>query len=214
MRLLSKSPSKMGFTLLELLVVIAILGILLSIGVVFYQKAVQNARDQQRKQDLYTLKSALDFYFEENGQYPHEEPCDSSVGITISGDCPPSPLATGWDTGSDLVQKLTGAGGFQVFIKSLPIDPLNNGEFYYEYEPGDTFDPTGVTDGNHSCSGSPCNFYTIATLLENPNDPDINGELGLPADGKCHIKGRNKSSGSDFMDDGNFCLYSEGLTAN
>lgn len=59
-----------GFTLIELLVVIAIIGILVAVGTVSYQRAVQLSRDSKRKTDLEQIRQALETYRSEIGSYP------------------------------------------------------------------------------------------------------------------------------------------------
>ena len=115
MNLFAKLPFKKGFTLLELLVVIAILGILLSIGFVFYQRALQNARDQTRLSDLSNVKIALEQYFaDDNFVYP-----TSNAGrINCGGP------DLDWGTSS------LDCGGF-IYMKVLPRDPSGSPEYCY-----------------------------------------------------------------------------------
>jgi len=51
-----------GFTLIELVIVLAIIGILLSIAIPVYQKSIEHARESALKQDLATIRSAIDQY--------------------------------------------------------------------------------------------------------------------------------------------------------
>lgn len=59
-----------GFTFIELLVVITIILLLTSVGLVSYQSANRNARDNKRKADLEQVRSALEIYRADNGSYP------------------------------------------------------------------------------------------------------------------------------------------------
>jgi general secretion pathway protein G len=61
---------KKGFTLIELLVVIVIIGILMSVLLVSYQGTRVTARDGKRKADLEQIRSALELYHADCGQYP------------------------------------------------------------------------------------------------------------------------------------------------
>lgn len=59
-----------GFTLIEVLIVISIIGVLTGISTVSYTKSQGKTRDTQRKNDLQTIKSALNLYYQQNSQYP------------------------------------------------------------------------------------------------------------------------------------------------
>jgi len=57
--------------LIELLVVIAIIGILAAFATFSFAKARAKARDERRKSDIKTIQTALELYYEKNGQYPN-----------------------------------------------------------------------------------------------------------------------------------------------
>jgi general secretion pathway protein G len=59
-----------GFTLLELLVVMAIIATLLTIAVPRYFGSLQRSREAVLKQDLTTLREAIDKYYGDTGKYP------------------------------------------------------------------------------------------------------------------------------------------------
>lgn len=59
-----------GFTLIELLVVMAIIALLLAIAVPKYFGSVDRSRETILKQDLSTMREALDKYYGDTGQYP------------------------------------------------------------------------------------------------------------------------------------------------
>src|SRR3990167_171127 len=59
-----------GFTLIELLVVIAIIGTIIGGVFVAFTNAQQKGRDQRRKEDLQSLKTALTAYYLDHGSYP------------------------------------------------------------------------------------------------------------------------------------------------
>ena len=60
----------MGFTLIELLVVIAIIGLLASVVLVSLNGARIKGRDVKRVADLKQIRTALELYLSDNGQYP------------------------------------------------------------------------------------------------------------------------------------------------
>ncbi len=99
-----KNKSQKGFTLVELLVVIAIIGILATLLLLQLGVARQRARDAKRIVDISQTRTAVELYFDDNGQYPQV--------ITYSA------LA------AVLVPK---------YLTQLPADPLSNGLFNYNY---------------------------------------------------------------------------------
>ncbi len=55
-------PSESGFTLIELMVVMLIIGVLMAIAVPKYERSVQMAREAVLKEDLRTMRGAIDSY--------------------------------------------------------------------------------------------------------------------------------------------------------
>ena len=64
-----KRESRSGFTLLELLVVVIIVGILATIAIPAFQRAMENARGAEAKAFLDTLKTAEEAYYQEHQTY-------------------------------------------------------------------------------------------------------------------------------------------------
>ena len=61
-----------GFTLIELLVVIAIIGLLATLAVVALNNARQKSRDARRISDIKQIQTALELYYNDEGNYPVE----------------------------------------------------------------------------------------------------------------------------------------------
>jgi general secretion pathway protein G len=59
-----------GFTLFELMIVMAIIAILATIAIPKYEIAVRHAREAVLREDLHTLRSAIDSYTEDKGKAP------------------------------------------------------------------------------------------------------------------------------------------------
>jgi general secretion pathway protein G len=59
-----------GFTLIELIIVIAIISILISVAVPVYQIHIKHANEAVLKQDLYTLRNAIDQYTQDKMKAP------------------------------------------------------------------------------------------------------------------------------------------------
>jgi len=69
---LSKKSYFKGFTLIELLAVMAIIALLLTIAVPKYFGSVDRSRETILRQDLVTMREALDKYYGDTGQYPDQ----------------------------------------------------------------------------------------------------------------------------------------------
>lgn len=52
----------LGFTIIELMIVIAIIGILLGIAAPMYTRSIQSAKEAALRQNLYTIRNAIDQY--------------------------------------------------------------------------------------------------------------------------------------------------------
>jgi general secretion pathway protein G len=66
----TRAAAHRGFTLIELLIVMAIIGTLLSLVVPRYFHSLQHARETVLKQDLASLREAIDKYYADLNEYP------------------------------------------------------------------------------------------------------------------------------------------------
>jgi len=62
--------SKSGFTIVELIVTISVIAILASISLVTYSLIQRDARDNTRRGNANTIATALERFYEKNGEYP------------------------------------------------------------------------------------------------------------------------------------------------
>ena len=69
-RVKREGNKRLGFTLIELLVVFAIIALLVSIVAPRYFNSVEKSKETVLKQDLSTMRDALDKYFGDTGKYP------------------------------------------------------------------------------------------------------------------------------------------------
>ena len=138
-----------AFTLIELLVVIAIIGLISTIAVVALNDARSKARDTKRKADLKQIRTALELFYDSNGNYPPEAyGTDTSIGCDGT-----YPNASDWCAGSDLNDLVT-AG----YMSNIPIDPKNNSTYFYYLE------PDGTGQGSPACTVNSCRFVLRARL--------------------------------------------------
>ncbi|MBI2022767.1 type II secretion system protein [Candidatus Daviesbacteria bacterium] len=154
----SHAENKKGFTLIELLVAISIIAIVSSVGLLSYAKFQSLARDTKRKNDLRSIATALEVYYQKNNRYP----C-SFTGQTSSSNQP-------WISDID-------AAGCQAtqtpldrnYINELPTDPLKNN--YSQSNP----DSYGYLYQTPKLSGGTCpiadgQYYILTARLENQSD--------------------------------------------
>ncbi len=59
-----------GFTLIELVVVMSVIALLLTLAVPRYFNALDNSRINVQRQNLATLRDAIDKFFGDQGRYP------------------------------------------------------------------------------------------------------------------------------------------------
>ena len=59
-----------GFTLIEMIIVIAIMGILVAVAIPVYQMHVLHAREAVLKEDLYSMRNAIDQYSQDKAKAP------------------------------------------------------------------------------------------------------------------------------------------------
>jgi len=127
-----------GFTIVELLVVIAIIALLASLTFAMLQSTRAKSRDAERESEVKSLQNALAIHVVNDKVYP---------------------VFTGAITGIDtLSTQLLNSGAFS----SIPKDPLNTGNYVYQYSSSDgsTYAITYFLETNN-IPGKPAGQQTV-----------------------------------------------------
>jgi general secretion pathway protein G len=69
---IGKCARRSGFTLIELLLALLIVALLASIVAPVVTGSIFRARESTLKEDVYTMRKAIDDYYADNGAYPAE----------------------------------------------------------------------------------------------------------------------------------------------
>jgi general secretion pathway protein G len=85
-----------GFTLIELMIVIAMIAILVSIAVPIYSASVLRAKESTLRQDLHTLRGAIDAFTQDKGKAPQS--LDELVTAGYIREMPIDPFTRSRDT--------------------------------------------------------------------------------------------------------------------
>jgi general secretion pathway protein G len=85
-----------GFTLIELMIVMIIIGVLAAIAVPAYVQSVRHAREAVLKEDLHTLRAAIDSYTVDKGKAP--QALTDLVEAGYLKDMPKDPMTNSTDT--------------------------------------------------------------------------------------------------------------------
>lgn len=140
---------KSGFTLIELLVVISIIAVLSTIGLTTYSDVQSSARDSVRKQDLNTLATALELYYQKNSQYI---PPASSAAENCSRDTDKFYI--------DITTFINGASG-------APKDPRGDKYCYISINNGKSYRLFAKLENCQGSGGNLCDYtYNYSVVSE------------------------------------------------
>jgi general secretion pathway protein G len=88
--ILNSRSSILGFTLIEMIVVMTLISLLLTLAIPRYLSAVDNGRFNVRKQNVATMRDAIDKFFGDQGKYP--ETLDELVARRYLREVPLDPV--------------------------------------------------------------------------------------------------------------------------
>lgn len=112
-----------GFTLIELLVVVLIIGILFSVALPQYRKAVLKARAAEGVALLYSIAKAEDIYFMANGQYTADF---ETLDLELPKFRGKQSLGQFYSPGQDFLWEITFSGdksSYTLYCAALPANP-------------------------------------------------------------------------------------------
>ena len=85
-----------GFTLIELMIVMIIIGILAAVAIPAYVQSVRHAREAVLREDLHTMRAAIDAYTVDKGKAPQE--LNDLVDAGYLKSMPKDPMTNSTDT--------------------------------------------------------------------------------------------------------------------
>jgi len=91
-----KIRKQRGFTMIEMIIVIAIIMILASIAIPLYKVHIVRAREAVLREDLYTMRSAIDQYTQDKAKAPQS--LDDLVSTGYLRAIPKDPITNATDT--------------------------------------------------------------------------------------------------------------------
>ena len=114
---------KAAFTLIEMIIVMVIIATLALLLTGGYTNSLKTARDARRKSDLVNMQKALEMYYSDKRIYPVNNGAEVT-SVLGNRFCENSPGA---------------CGATQVYMQTIPGDPLTNYRYWYVSPDGSYF---------------------------------------------------------------------------
>lgn len=113
-KLAKKFKNERGFSLTELMIAVSIIGSVGTLAGAKIDDILPMARDAQRKANIHQVQTALNLYYDDNGQYP----------ISNSAE----PTITGWQMIKDRLESSA-----NMYVPEMPRDPLDTDQHIFKY---------------------------------------------------------------------------------
>ncbi len=126
---LTMNGKKIGFTFVELMVVMAIIALMLTIALPRYFSGLERAKEGILKEDLFTMRDAIDDYYVDKGQYPYS--LEVLVKDRYLRAIPPDPITESKDTW--IIIGLPQNPDVVYDIRSGADGKASDGTYYYDW---------------------------------------------------------------------------------
>lgn len=132
---MKRSNKQQGFTLIELVVVVSILAILGGALIPRITERMAKSRDARRLSDIQAVRTAIEAYYLDKGEFPMANT---------------NPAYGGWDVSHDgnFIQVLRDRG----YLPEDARDPVNNDTYHYRYYV--------YSNGSYGCVGA-TKYYVL-----------------------------------------------------
>ncbi|MBQ6449453.1 prepilin-type N-terminal cleavage/methylation domain-containing protein [bacterium] len=181
-----------AFTLIEVMVVVALIGILATLGINSYSRALINARDAKRKSDLdEVFKAATQYWFDHDGNVPDEGRSNpGEAGKWYKGKCTSDSkggCVLSSAVSSDIVDHAD-VGLYSLgYLNQKPDTSMAGGEYFFYFRTA-----LVALSRAESSSDTGSRRFSLCVLLEgdsgnfSPNNfGEIYPTLGNPIDDSC-----------------------------
>lgn len=124
--------TRTGFTLIELIVALTIISLLLAVAAPRYFHSVQRSKETALKQNLATLRDAIDKFYSDQGKYP--DALADLISRRYLRALPQDPLTQSIDTWVTVTPPVDAAARGQVYdVKSGAAGTAGDGKAYAEW---------------------------------------------------------------------------------
>lgn len=118
-----------GFTIIELAVVIVVIALLATLGGLVWRTARDNAVQTKQENDITRLKSAIEKYYSDNGEYPMPPSCASNPDRVCSANGLASALVPKY---LDAIPKNKDAGEFTYVVERVTGTPGSQDRYGFQ----------------------------------------------------------------------------------
>lgn len=130
--------SRKGFTLAEMIIVLGIIGLISAIGVMQFANQSSKAREDQLRQELQVVRTAVKAFCEDTLFYPNSLSDLTSRTAPANAANPTTGASSSYET----------ARWRGPYLDRVPLDPISRNAF--SYTPGDTGFVRSSSSGNDS----------------------------------------------------------------